>query len=50
LLSLDDAVAFLFHYEDGEWKFYDEVSTNGYTKNTADAFVEYLINDRFGCK
>lgn len=49
-MEKDDAVAFVYYYENGEWKYYDTVATEGSSKFKAIDFAEKLLGKRFECK
>ncbi len=49
-MEKDDAVAFVYYYENGEWKYYDTVATEGSSKFKAIDFAEELLEKRFECK
>lgn len=49
-MERDDAVAFVYYYENGEWKYYDTVATEGSSRFKATDIAEELLEKRFECK
>ncbi len=49
-MEKDDAVASVYHYEKGKWKYYDTVATEGSSRFKATDIAEELLEKRFECK
>lgn len=49
-MKRDDAVAFVYYYENGEWRYYDTVATEGSSRFKATDIAEELLEKRFECK